>query len=188
MDRGERINHKHLARARARADEEPEPVDRWTLADQDNEDFVSDVEAVWGTHHGELWLDRGDRDYVVQFGHRTRKPVPNDQPALCACGWPLPIRWQWRACEFGGASAWRTTNPAMDAVLDDDPLLYRIAPWLWTFCRCNGCVGISRQRGRPPERCTKCDRDARNEWRRERYQIVTRITSEWVDKQPVFVP
>ncbi|ORA38710.1 hypothetical protein [Mycobacterium aquaticum] len=167
-------------------DEEPEAVDRWTLADQDNEDFTSAVDTFWRDtgHVGELWL--GDGDYEGSGANKTRK-LPSAVVRVCACGWPLPIRWHWRACEFGGPCAWRTTNPEAEAVLDDDPLLYRIAPWLWTFCRCNGCVGISRQRGRPPERCTKCDRDARNEWRRERYQIVTRITAEMIDKQPVFV-
>ena len=134
------------------------------------------IENLWhdtGAHHGELWLDESDGYWLDQRAnrnpdHRTRKPVATDIPMLCACGWPLPIRWHWRTCEFGEPTYWRTEDG-------------------WGFCRCNGCLGRPRLPGRPPERCTQCQRDYDNSKRRERYKIVTRITREMVEKRPVFV-
>ncbi|APE16178.1 hypothetical protein BOH72_14085 [Mycobacterium sp. WY10] len=128
-----------------------------------------DVANLWNDtgHHGELWLDDDDGDWVGA-DHRTRKPVPADKSVVCECGWPLPIRWCWSACEFGEPTCWS----------DDEG---------WQFCRCNGCVGRLRQPGRPPERCTECQRVDDNAKRRERYKIVKRITLESVDKHPVFV-
>lgn len=131
-------------------------------------------------HHGELWLD-GDGDWI-DWGserdpdHRTRKPVPNDTPVYCACGWPLAIRWSWKQCEFEEPQ-WRTTDPEMEDALDADPLLYRIAPWLWRFCRCNGCIDLRRAPGHPPSKCDRCRRMDRNDWRRKRYTIVTTISA-----------
>lgn len=93
-------------------DEEPELVDRWTLADQDDENFTSVAEILWDDtgHHGELWLGPEDGDYVEHGGSRTRKPVPNDVPMLCGCDWPVPVNWSWSQCEFGGPRAWRSVQ------------------------------------------------------------------------------
>lgn len=149
----------------SRPDEEPEYVDRWTLADQDDDAFQSAIEIVWdgSGHHGEAWLGPEDGDYVDRHGHRSRKPQPSDAPTICACDWPVPVNWSWSQCEFGGPRAWRSIHPEMEAVLDDDPLLYRVAPWIWTFCRCNGCVALTRGKGRPSKYCSKrCKADADN--------------------------
>lgn len=167
-----------------RPDEEPQLADRWTLADADNDNFTSAPEELpWGTGHiGELWLGNGDYD-----GHgpnRTRKPIPQDGATICACGWPLPIRWQWSECEFDGPPAWRSIHPNMETVLDADPLLYRVAPWLWSFCECSGCVGRGKQRGRPPVNCTRCDRARRNTQRRAAYAL-KKVAAEY---HRVFVP
>lgn len=150
--------------------------------DEFSEDESPDiVDNLWNWgHHGELWLSEDDGDYTERYGHpdhRTRKPMPNDAPLYCACGWPVPVNWSWKWCEFGGPTQWRTTEPEAEQVLDDDPLLYRCAPWLWTFCGCNGCTLLARPVGRPPEMCTKCARDARNARRRARYSLVTAIPS-----------
>ncbi|MGB3352680.1 MAG: hypothetical protein WBB00_07890 [Mycobacterium sp.] len=143
----------------------------------------------WG-HHGEIWLDETDGDWVDSgTRHRTKKAI-RAQVEICDCEWPLPIRRQWSACEFGGQRAWRSTNPAMESVLDDDPLLYRVMPWLWTFCRCNGCLDVPRVVGRPPERCTKCSQDAKNSQRRRSYALksVIELLPESAGKRGVFVP
>lgn len=165
-----------------RPDEEPEYQDRWTLRDQDNANFTSTIETHEAGHIGELWL--GDGDYEGYGPNKTRKPIPQDQATICECGWPLPIRWSWSDCEFGGPTAWRSIDPKMESVLDDDPLLYRVMPWLWTFCHCGGCTGRGKQRGRPPVKCSQCDRDSRNAQRRAAYAL-KKIAAE---SHKVFVP
>ena len=152
------------------------PDESYTNADQPVlwEEPEADIARGDFSHLGELWLEEGDGDWL-DWGadrdpnHRTRKPRSSDVVRHCRCGWPLAIRWKWSACEFGEPRAWRTTDPAMESVLDDDALLYRVAPWLWTFCRCNGCVGLGVRVGRPPTKCLRCDRLARNTHRRNRY-------------------
>ncbi|MGJ6126202.1 hypothetical protein QN239_26855 [Mycolicibacterium sp. Y3] len=127
----------------------------------DNDEYIElDPESplVWGGHVGESWLSG---DYVYIGGQKTRKPVPSDIAEVCrtcAVSWPLPIKRSWSDCEFGGPREWRSIHPEMEAVLDDDPLLYRIMPWLWTYCHCNGCLEYRRGRGRPPKYCgPKCE-------------------------------
>ncbi|MDH6242524.1 hypothetical protein [Mycobacterium sp. OTB74] len=120
-------------------------------------------------HIGEEWLDESD-GYFKGTRHRTIKPGPRNIPEYCGCGRPLPIEWQWRGeCEFDGPLGWRTINPAMESVLDDDPLLYRVLPWLWTFCHCNACIGLKRKKGRPFGYCgPRCEADAKNGRRKHR--------------------
>ncbi|TPG31749.1 hypothetical protein [Mycolicibacterium hodleri] len=116
--------------------------------------------------NGEMWLGEDDGDFLYLGGKRMKKPQPG-APVSCACGWPLPIRWSWGECEFG-VTAWRSIHPEMEAVLDDYPMLYRVAPWLWTFCRCNGCADRTRGRGRPHKYCgPRCEAVADNARDRE---------------------
>lgn len=158
----------------------------------DDGDCIEEADAesplVTGGHQGELWEDEYDGDYVVCDGRAILKPA-SPYIEWCECGWPLPIRWQWsQGCEFG-QSAWRSIDPAMEQVLDDDPLLYRVTPWLWTLCRCNGCLSRRRSVGRPPGKCTECQRDANNARRRNTYasKIIIEFTGNSVDKSPDFV-
>lgn len=114
------------------------------------------------SHHGELWL--GDGGYVLTDGCATIKAKPT-VVEVCSCGWPLPIRWGWSACEFGEPRAWPTTDPEAE-------------PWAWTLCRCNGCVGLPKLVGRPPEDCTKCAHQKKLAQRRHSYVLKSVINSQ----------
>lgn len=154
---------EYLSDTHDHAQTDPE---REFLADDDGEYVEVDPESplVSRGHVGELWLDEGD--YVLVGGKKMRKPLPTDIAEVCrtcAESWPLPIKRSWSDCEFDGPREWRSTNPAMEAVLDDDPLLYRVMPWIWTYCHCNGCLEYRRGKGRPPKYCSpKCEADADN--------------------------
>lgn len=144
-----------------------EGVTTWEILTDDEGEYVeSDPESplVSGGHMGEMWL--GEGDYVYMGGRKTRKPLPTDIAEVChtcAESWPLPIKRSWSSCEFGGPRQWCSVHPEMEVVIDDDPLIYRVAPWIWTFCHCNGCLEYRRGKGRPPKYCgPKCEAAADN--------------------------
>lgn len=127
-------------------------------------EYVEPTDPTEPMHVGELWL--GEGDFTFAGACKVRKPLPSDTPVVCTVcdeSWPLPIDWHWREeCEFDGPRAWRTTS-GMEEVLDADPLLYRVTPWLWSFCRCNGCTNLKRKSGRPRKYCGPvCSAEADN--------------------------